>query len=163
MSTKNPALIPYMFKDTGRQICVKKVSPMLIMELARQFPAPKPPMQKVDYGDGKDHFEPNPNSPAYEADMRQYNLDFQDRLQKLMIKRGVVLEWTEEMRQEVADLRAFWRETFDQDLNSDDAMVYVLNLCVGSENDLEELLGVIARRSQPTDPAITEALDSFKS
>lgn len=163
MSTKNPGLIPYTFKDTGRSICIKKISPLLIMELNRQFPAPKPPLQKVDYGDEREHWEPNASNPAYLQELMDYNIEFQRKLQVLMVKRGTVIEWSQELRDEVAELRKFWKENFGQDLDADDDMVYILNLCIGSESDLEELLGVIARRSQPTAPAIQESLDGFKS
>lgn len=162
MSTRNPALKPYTFKDTGREVCIKKVSPLLVMELQKSFPPPKPPLQKVDYGDGQEHWEANPSHPDYLQAMSDYNFAFQERLQRLMVKRGVSLTWTEEMRTEVAELRDFWKTEFEKELDPDDGMVYVLMICVGSDKDLEELLEAIARRAQPTEGAVNEALNSFQ-
>lgn len=163
MSTKNPGLIPYQFQDTGRTILIRKVSPYLVFELSKAFPAPKPIQQEVDYGDGKKRMEENPAHPDYLEAMRNYNRNFQERLTTLMIKRGVEIELTDEIKAEVAELRAFWREEYKAELDPSDKMVYILNLCVGSDKDLEELIEKITRRSQPTEAVVAEALDGFRS
>jgi hypothetical protein len=162
MSTKNPALTPFTFKDTGRTVLTRRVSPYMVFELQRAFPPPAPPMQEVDYGDGKTRLEPNSANPDYIESVKKYNLDFQEKMQRLIIKRGIHVNLSDDDREEVAELRKFWMDEFEKELDPDDRMVFILHICIGSDTDLEEILNAITRRSQPTEPAIKEALDGFR-
>lgn len=156
-----PELTSHVFKDTGVTIQIRKVSPMLVMEIKRQFPEPKPPTNKVDYGDGNEVEESNYAHPDYARALEDYNQELEKRIRRLLIKRGVVCNVD---KQAVDELREFWKAEYEMDLpESDDLMAYISYICIGTDSDMEELLNAIMRRSQPTELAIAEATRAFQS
>jgi len=157
---KENELTPYTFKDTGKQVLIRKVSPMLVFQLSQDFPPPNPPMVEVTYGDEK-VTEPNPADPSHAQAMIEYQRDFNLKTQRLMIKRGVAVTWTDDVKAEVAEMRQFYKDEFGRDIGADDHMIYVTMICVGTDSDLEELLAAITRRSQPTEAAVLAAKDTF--
>lgn len=158
---KQNELIPFTFSDTGETILIRKVSPLLGLELQKAFPPPKPPVQEVDYGDGRMVKEANAAHPDYLSAMQAYQIDFEDKLRRLYIKRGAVITWSEERRAQVDELRSFWHDEYGIDLPGDDTMVFVSYLCIGSDKDLENLVTAIMQRSQPTEAAVAEAVETF--
>ena len=81
---KQNELNPFTFKDTGITVQIRKVSPLLIMEVQKAMPVPKPPMQEVVYGDPDDPGakkvqEPNETHPDYLAAIDKYNMDLESK------------------------------------------------------------------------------------
>ena len=164
---KTSELTPHTFKDTGIKVKIRKVSPMLIMEVQKAFPPPKPPMQEVVYGDpgesgAKTVEEPNEAHPDYLVAIDEYNLELEAKVRQLMFKRGVRIHLDEEQKQEVKELREEWKEMFDKDLSGSDKYLYISYIAIGTDADMEELQEVIMRRSQPTEAAIAEAKAGFQ-
>jgi len=160
---KQNELIPFTFKDTGKTVLIRKVSPMLVFQLSQDFPPPAPPMVEVTYGEAEKVMEPNPADPAFAEALRDYHRDFNLKTQRMMIKRGVSLVFDDDMKAEVAEMREFYRNEFGKEIGVDDHMIYVTMICVGTDSDLEELLNAITRRSQPTEAAVDAAKDTFQS
>lgn len=156
-------LEPYVFKDTGEEVGIRKVSPLLVIKLRERYPAPRPPLQTVDYGDGPKQ-EQNPTEPTYLQNVQDYEQAMERRVRNLLIQRGVKIEWTDEKLAKLAELRSWWKETYGEDLNDvDDTFVYVSYICVGSDSDLEELINVLIKRSQPSKEGLEAAQDRLKS
>jgi hypothetical protein len=143
-------LTPFTFKDTGISVKIRKVSPLLINELYKLYPAPKPPLQEVDYGDGKKVMEPNEAHPDHVQALADHNVQIYEQMKKLLVKRGVVCEVDKEA---VDELRQFWNEEYGKELEGTDLEVYVFYICAGSDVDIDDLMTVITRRSQPTKEA----------
>ena len=156
-------LEPYTFKDTGEIVQIRKVSPLLVIKLRERFPAPKPPLQTVDYGDGPKQ-EQNPTEPGYLSAVQDYEQAMERRVRNLLIQRGVVITWDENKKTQLAELRAWWKETYAEDLDDlDDTFAYVSYICVGSDSDLEDLINILIKRSQPSGEGIEAAQERFKS
>ena len=157
-------LTDFVFKDTGIAVKIKKISPMLVADVMASMPEPKPPLNEVDYGEPKGKvLEPNYSDPSYEIQLAEHRQKVNRTWRRVMILRGVVVEG-EEWRKDVEEYRAFMREQTGGEIDEpDDFMVYVLRICVGSEEDLSELITAITRRSQPTQEAVQEAKNSFRS
>lgn len=154
----------YTFKDTGEIVELRKVSPLLLIKLRERYPQPKPPLQLVDYGDDDKKMEPNPAHPDYLEALAQYEQDMERRARDLLIRRGVVVQWTDEKRKALEDLRTFWRDSYEADMPAeDDTVAYVSYLAIGSDSDLTELIDHLVKRSQPTEEAIGAAQDRLKS
>lgn len=162
MSTKTNELQPFTFEN-GKKVMTKSVSVMLTMELHKAFPPPRPPKQTVTLADGIESVEENPSDPDYQEAYRRYQIEQEERVQKLLLKRGVVIEWDDEKRAAVKDLREFWLGEFGKELDPDDLMVYISHICIGPQEDMTGLVNKILRQSQPTEAAINETQDSFPS
>lgn len=155
-------LTDHTFRDTGITVKIRKISPMMAADVANAIPEPKPPLQEVDYGEPKGKvMEPNYSDPAYLAAKTAHQKRIFEVLQRVMIRRAVKVpgdEWQDEVR----EYREFIKEQTGVELDEpDDLVVYILRICVGSEDDLTELLTAITSRSQPTAEAIEKAKDSF--
>jgi hypothetical protein len=156
-------LTDYTFKDTGITVKIKKISPMLAADVSASMPDPLPPEQEVDYGEprGK-RMEPNYSDPGYQAELAAHKQKVFAALQRVMIKRAVVIEGDEWM-DAVKEYREFIHtETGAPLAEPDDMLVYVMRVCIGSQEDMMELLSAITTRSQPTQEAVEQAKRSFR-
>jgi len=157
-------LIPYVVKDTGEKLLIKRVSPFMAMELQKQFPEPKPPLQKVDI-DGETVEQFNWADPDFDKEQAKYKIDSEARIRKLLIKRGVQIPTDNETWQdELAQRRAEWLEDFGVEmprLDTDDKVDWVCYCAIGTDTDLEELYQAIMQRSQPTKEAVEAAKSGF--
>lgn len=160
MSTKNPGLVPHTFKDTGKQVLIRKVSPFLAMEVRKAFPPPTPPMQKVTYPEGVEVMEANTAHPDYLKALQEHEIMVNQKVLELTVIRGVHFEMTDEVRAEIEELRADMRETGIEP-KAGDKLFYVLNICIGTTEDMNELVEAIMQRSGPTEAAVQAAVDTF--
>jgi len=156
-------LRPFTFPTTGRRVFVRNVNPLLAIEIRRQFPKPHPPLQQVDYGDGKPVYEPNYASPDYEAAVEDWNTLITEKMSRLIIKRGVVHTLTPEEKAEVEELRMDLEEDLGMNLGENDLFVYVSYICIGGRLDVDNLTEAVMTGSQPTRAAVEAAQDSFQS
>jgi hypothetical protein len=151
-------LVPFKFADTGISVKVRKVSPFLVNNLRKIYPQPKPPMQEVDYGDGKKVMEANEAHPDYAQTLDEYNNMFMDKLQRLLIVRGVECKVDQEA---VDSLKEFWKTEYGKELEGSDKEIYIIYICAGTKDDLDDLTNAILTRSQPTKEATELAKVSF--
>lgn len=164
MGETGSRLVEHVFEDTGRVVQIRKVSPLLGAKLRRRYPPPSPPTQEVDYGTPERpdvRIEENAEHPDHVQAVEEYRVAFQDKMQGLLIRRGVVVEWDAAKRADVKELREFWQEAYEEPLDGSDLVVYVCYICVGTPKDLDELVTAIMLRSQPTREAVTAARDTF--
>jgi hypothetical protein len=153
----------YTFKDTGITVKIKKISPMLAADVSASMPDPLPPEQEVDYGEprGK-RMEPNYSDPGYAAQLAAHKQKVFAALQRVMIKRAVIVEG-DDWKADVQEYRDFIQAETGAPLDEpDDLLVYVMRVCIGSQEDMMELLSAITTRSQPTQEAIEQAKRSFR-
>jgi len=156
-------LTSFTFKDTGITVKIRKISPMLAADVAAAIPEPLPPEQLVDYGEPRGKVsERNYSDPGYLLKKSIRNQEVFRALQRVMILRSVFVEGDEWLK-EVQEYRDFIQKHTGKPLDEpEDLVVYVLRICVGSEEDLGDLLTVITKRSQPTGEAVDAAKDSFR-
>lgn len=135
--------------SSGRTLKVRKVPSMLIRQLYLDWPAPKPPVQEVEVDKVK-FYEENVSHPDYAAALEEHNQKMQERLQRLMVRRGVVHEMSDEEKQEVKLLQKEWTEDFGKPLPGNELEVYVYYICCVSDTDLNKLMEEVRAISQPT-------------
>lgn len=143
-------LIPFVFQSTGVEVALKPVSALLIVDARRSVPRPLPPSERVQNGDGSWREEPNYDAPAYARALEAYNEKVELAVRKLCVKRGVVLRLTDAQKEEVTELREFWRAEYGQELDPDDRYVYVAYIAAGSQADYEALAAALT--NTPGDP-----------
>lgn len=156
-------LTDFTFQDTGITVKIKKVSPMLAADVSASMPEPLPPEQEVDYGEPRGKvMEPNYSDPKYTAEIAEHNKKVFQALQRAMIKRAVIVEG-DDWKKEAQEYREFIQSTTGKPLEEpDDLLVYVLRVCIGSQEDMTDLLNAITKRSQPTQEAVEQAKRSFR-
>lgn len=152
----------FVFKDTGVAVTIKRVSPLLVLKLRDSFPRPKPPVQKVVGLDGAERLEENPAHPDYLAQLEQYEIDSELRVRRLLIRRGVEFDWTDERRKEVEELKEFWKNVYGETLTGTDEEIYISYIAIGTDGDMKDLLDAITIRSQPTEEEAQKAKDRFQ-
>jgi len=156
-------LTDFTFKDTGITVKINKVSPMVVDDVRASVPEPLPPEQEVDYGEPRGKvMEANYSDPRYLSEMDKHERKLNALVQKVIINRAVVLEG-DDWKKQVDDYRKFILESTGYPLNEpDDILVYILRICVGSKEDMNDLVDAIIKRSQPTQEAIEQAKRSFR-
>lgn len=152
---------PYKIKDTERTIQITKVSPLLIRQLNKSYPQPEPPKNKVKDIQGNEVEEINLADPAYEAALREHRFKLSEMSNELLIERGVIVELTADDKAEVKELRKFWKEKYAKELEGSDKFVFINYICLGTGEDIKELVEAITKRSFATAEGTQEALTSF--
>lgn len=159
---KENELTPFTFPDTGIPILIKKVSPLLIMELRKLYPEPKPPAQEVEIN-GKKVIEYNMAHPEYIEAMQAYQLEFEQAMRKVLIRRGVSVTMTEDVKEAVKQIKKDFKQDTGHDLSGTDEYIYVSYIGIGTDQDMEDLIREITQRSQPTPGSTEVAKKSFPS
>jgi hypothetical protein len=161
-----PELPTFTFKDTGVTVHLRKLSPFMADQigkaLRKEKPAPTPPLNTVDYGDGKTTKEPNPADPAYQQALADYEAWIAGEAGQRLIQ--IVLDYAVEVGEidtaHVASVRAIMA-AIGAPVEDDDRTVYLKYIAVGSQDDLDDLLTAATRRSQPTEAAIVDNVTAF--
>lgn len=154
----------FKFQDTGITIQIRKVSPLLAVDVDASIPRPTPPLNKVDYGDGRGEvMEPNLSDPSYLKALEARQTEVGMAVIRATILRSVIINGAE-WKDEVEEYRKFIQETTGAPLaEANDLYVYITRICTGSQDDLNDLITAITTRSQPTPEEIAKAKDSFRS
>ncbi len=157
MSSK---LFNHTTKDGGVTLQIRKVSPLVATEIRKRFPAPRPPLAKVDYGDGRFEMEPNPDNPSHKNAMEDYQLLLEEKIRRAYLKLGCLANPDLEM---VATTRTAMGE-IGIDLSADsDEFVFINYVAVASAEDYSDLIQAIISRSVPSEADIQAASDTFPS
>lgn len=162
-----PELETFTF-DSGKTCRIRPVSPMLSAEVLKDWrkknPAPTPPLEEVEVMGIKTR-EPNFSNRGYILAMAAYQETANETVGfltlRMMVKRGVELNETEEeVAAEVAQLRADMT-AMGVDLDPDDKYIYVTTILAGTSNDMDRLRDAIMTRSQPTPPEVNDNITTF--
>jgi hypothetical protein len=106
--------------------------------------------------------EENKADPDYLAAAAAHSKEQEQRLQRLIIKRGVVIELSDTDKAEVAELRADMAE-LGVTLSNNDKEVWLWNIALATPEDYKDLITAIARRSGPTQEAMADARARFRA
>lgn len=154
-------LYPFTAKDSGITINIKKVSFRLAQDIAKQYekehPKPTPPLNAVDYGDGKIVQEPNVADPAYDMALKVWNGQLEEATAKVYINLGVHCTIDQD------EVKAIRDAVKGATLDASDKYIYVAYVVAPTPEDYNDLITAISRRSHGTEGAINETLDSFPS
>lgn len=151
----------FTFADTGITVKVRKVSPMIATDVAASFPEPEPPEQEVEYPGGK-VMEKNYADPNYIHAKAEYQKKVTMALQRVMIQRAIK-PTDEDWKEDVQEYREFIQQSTGKPLQEEsDLLVYVMRVCIGSQEDMQDLLNAITKRSQATPEAVEAARNSFR-
>lgn len=156
-------LYPHFIKDTERTVAVRKVSPRLIKEVVDLHKAPSVPLNTVTYPDGHTEQEENAADPDYLRKVQEHNGIVSIAINDMLIDQGVVVELTADDIEEVKRLRAYWLEKYQKELAGNDKFIFINYICIGTPEDLKELLSAIARRTSATPEGTQQVLDTFQS
>jgi hypothetical protein len=148
-----------LLPDSGIEVTVKKVSPLLFVQLRRQFPPPQPPRQKVLDINQKEVWEENLAHPDYLEAKEKYELEMEERMGHLLYKRGVDVPID---TQALTELKEFWKTEFGIELTGDDKELYIQYFVIVSANDKEALQNAVLSLSQPTQEDLNAAQQAFR-
>lgn len=146
-------------KDSGITVKIRKVSPLLFLELRKQNPAPKPPRNKVTDLNGKEAWEENSANPEYLEAVAEYNEHLESLMSALMFKRGVEVPVDKEA---VEELKQFWRDNFGKELEGEDRDIYLRYIAIQSTDDFDAVYSAIMEKSQPTAEDLNSAQQTFR-
>lgn len=156
MSSK---LFPHTTKDGGVSLQIRKVSPLVATEIRKRFPPPRPPLSKVDYGDGHFEMEPNADHPTHKAALEEYQMLLEEKVRRAYLKLGCVVVVDGELVQNARDTM----QEIGIDLSSDtDEFVYINYCAISSAEDYNDLIQAIISRSVPSEADVKAASDTFQ-
>ncbi len=153
-------LFNHTTKDGGVTLQIRKVSPLVATEIRKRFPSPRPPLARVDYGDGRFEMEPNPDSPSHKTAMEDYQLLLEEKIRRAYLKLGCIATPDLEM---VQATRAAMSEIGIDLTNDSDEFVFINYVAVASAEDYSDLIQAIISRSVPNEADIQAASDTFPS
>lgn len=177
----------YTFKDSGVTVQLRKMSPMTVQHLNRAIEReckalpkdhehvyPKPPVQEVAVGGGKPTKQENPSDPDYLRVLKAWQAwasnEIADRLIRLTAVEYLIAD-PELVRDEAARMRRILERAgmpLDEgglDAYNDeekDRIIYLIHVCFGSGEDMQEFSAYLVNRAAPSEAQITEATATFR-
>lgn len=172
--------------ECGVTVELRRVSVLELREFEAQVERPEPPMQEVDYGNGP-VMEPNPSHPDYIAALAKQRAEASEVAMDFILWKGIKCDVDAEvLAQERADSAMFGielrgmsgvtveaamalaarngKELDETRLQQmDDKLAYIKYVLIGDDREIVRLQRAILSRSQPTEEAIAEATEGFKS
>lgn len=153
-----PPLPTFTF-STGITVSLRRVSPFLLHAVQQQFPAPKPPVIDVEYGDGKTRHEANEADPDYQDKLAEHQAMLNDKLNDLMLEGGIVVDFDanelEEAKRVVATIGAAFPE------EASDKLAYIKYVCIGNGDDITNVIRAIQGQSFPTEANVQQYVETF--
>ena len=156
-------LTVFKFPDSGVEVNIRKVSPLLALEVQRSIEKPQPPMETIVLASGETSQEANNSHPDYQKALEAYNIAIEEKTKKLIISRGVVITLTAEMKAEVKELREYMKTELGLKAGLNDKEFYISYIAIASGKDFQALIETVLGASQPTQEAVDQAKDSFPS
>ena len=157
---KGAELSEFTFPTSGIKVHVPLVSPAaFVMRLQRKYPAPKPPMQEVDYGSGHKVREFNYAHPDYKESQLQHARFLETEAQGMVLARAIRgISLNAEQREMVKE----WKEQNGDfhDAADRDEEIFFEEFCVKDENDLLEFMTHVTG-IDPSEEEIQNAVDGF--
>jgi hypothetical protein len=161
MTKKSLPLKDFTFPDSGVEVQFHRISPYTAIDLRNVVDEPKPPMQEVDYGDGKMVLEPNPAHPDYIKAVSDFNTDFEKRLRLYMINQALVFE-VADWQEEIDKKKQYFAEELKKPLTGSDREIFISHIAISSTEDLNAVMAAVMGISQPTPEAVAAAKASFR-
>ncbi len=152
-------LFQHTTKDGGVTLQSRKVSPLVATEIRKRFPAPRPPLSRVDYGEGRFEMEPNADHPSHKAALEEYQMLLEEKVRRAYLKLGCIAVVDKDLVQNA-------REAMQEvgiDLSADtDEFVYINYCAISSAEDYNDLIQAIIARSVPSEADVKAASDTFQ-
>jgi hypothetical protein len=160
------AFEPITLPGSGEVVLVQSVSPFLTNKLRREYPAPKPPVQRVMIGDREEGIA-NESDPSYIADREKWGRELEEKIRRFAIRMGARIEWTDEKRARLKELRESVQMVNEETgsnivIEEDDDFAYITYIAFQTTKDVEVLLKAIMEGSRPTEGAIQDAIATFR-
>lgn len=124
-----PALTTFVFAN-GAVATLRPVSQFtqahIEIQMRKLHTAPEPPLNEVDYGDGK-RLEPNPSDPAYEQALQQYRMQISSKVMEATIELGIEVEIDQQALDRVKGLMERMGVPLDE---VSDKVAYIKHCCM---------------------------------
>lgn len=140
---------PFKFPVSGKEIFIKKVPQMILDDVQRAIPRPKPPMQKVTIGD-EVREEPNLAHPAYTEALLDWDRTVQVRTMEVIVRLGVKYSLTDEDRVDLQEIKAFYEETGLTLSGKTETENWISYVAAVAKEDFEALIQEVMSLSAPT-------------
>lgn len=142
--------------SSGVTLKIKRIPTLLLDDFWRSLPPPpKPPMQKVKYGE-EEREEPNVAHPDYAEALAKYDYDLGLRMIEFAVQFGVECEIDQEA---VAAVQA-WAEKAGVELPGSDKLVYITRVLAHGE-ELAMIREAVLGRIEPTEKEVGRKAESF--
>lgn len=156
---QTPKIYEITMPSSGITLQYKKVSQYVVDDIRKQRAsnAPQPPLEEVETADGKKSMLPNKDNPEYAQALEDYTTETNLLVMDAFIRLGVVLDVNDpEIDQQISDEREALSAIGVQRSTDDKKLFYIRYIaCVADE--IGDLAGAIAQRSEPTANAVEAA------
>ena len=148
--------------STGIVVTVKPLNPFFgtdaAMALRRTYPRPQPPLQEVEGLNGKE-MQPNRANQDYLRELAEYNRMINTKAFEWSLEEACDVEIDPER---LAARKAKYAAR-GMELPETDKLAYLTRVAIGSADDLSAVREAIQELAVPTEDAIREKADGYKS
>lgn len=150
---------------SGETVLIKPVSPFLLQKARKSVKRPLPPVQRANLGTADNPvWEDTPNEahPDYEQKLKAWTQEVEEKSRAITIELGTQIEWTDEKRKAVAEIKAAGHNNGIDFDGESDLFIYVSYVAIKAAEDYNTLLKAILGESRPTEEAIQEGIATFR-
>ncbi len=156
---------PITLPRSGEVVLIQAISPFLLNKFKRKYPPPAPPIQRVNLGtEERPIWEESVNEshPDYLAARLEWGQMLEERVRRFTLSLGTKIEWSDEKREQLAQLRKGVTDAGEDLIEEDDNFAYISYIAIQTGEDYQFLLKAILEGSRPSEEAIAEAVETFR-
>lgn len=128
--------------------------------IRKAFPPPPPPLNEVDYGDGKIKQEPNPSDPDYLAAMRRWQAEYSQKLFAAIIDLAADIEIDQAALERVKEMFERHNLPFDE---PSDKVAYVKHCCIFDiEQEAPRFMAALKDLMGPKEEDVADHVATFR-
>jgi hypothetical protein len=156
-----PELTTYTFPN-GVNAKLRPISQFTLahveIQARKKFPPPDPPMNEVDYGDGK-KFEPNYSDPRYEAELKRHSAMIMTKVMDAIIELGMDAEIDREALDRVKSTMEMIGTPLDE---ISDKVAYLKHCCMFDvETGMSSLMTAMRGLMGPREEDVADHIATF--
>lgn len=128
--------------------------------IRKAFPPPSPPLNDVDYGDGKIKQEPNSSDPDYLAAIRRYQAEYSQKLFAAIIDLAADIEVDTVALERVKEMFVRHNIPFDE---PSDKVAYVKHCCIFDLSaEMPRFMAALRDLMGPKEEDVADHVDTFR-
>lgn len=149
MTNTTNTYTPYTIKGSGVSLFIRPLAPMLLKQVAKAYPEPEPPRERIERVDGSWYEEDNRAHPDYLSALEAREQKINDMISDLCIELGTLITLSDAQKAEIQSYRDAVKRITGIEQEGAIEVAYLKYIALANASDLRDLLRAILSLMRP--------------
>lgn len=146
---------PYTIKGSGVSLFIKPLAPELLKQVAKAYPEPEPPRERIERADGSWYEEDNKHHPDYLDALERRETKINNMISDLCLELGTMITLTDAQKAEIQSYRETVKRITGIEPEGAIEVAYLKFIALANVADLRDLLRAILALMRPDEKKLT--------